>query len=95
MDTSFASEVSVSSLLFNFPVEAVQRARDHGEQRNGGRGGCRRELLWFRCIDHRILVQVKVEQAMRSWAGWVLNGCALKSLVELAPLARRAAVFFS
>lgn len=30
VDASFASEVSVSSKLFNFPVEAVQRGRDHG-----------------------------------------------------------------
>ena len=31
MDVSFAAQVSVASPLFNLPVEAVQRGRDHGE----------------------------------------------------------------
>lgn len=31
MDVSFAAQVSVSSPLFNFPVEVIQRGRDHGE----------------------------------------------------------------
>lgn len=46
VDTAFASEISASSLLFNLPVEAVQRARDHGKQErelgrlsDDGRGG--------------------------------------------------------
>lgn len=30
VDASFATEVSVSSLLFNLPVEVVNRGRDHG-----------------------------------------------------------------
>ncbi|CBN76582.1 peroxinectin precursor [Ectocarpus siliculosus] len=30
IDASFVAEVSVSSPLFNFPVEAIQRGRDHG-----------------------------------------------------------------
>lgn len=31
MDLSFAAQVSVSSPLFNLPVEVIQRGRDHGE----------------------------------------------------------------
>ena len=31
VDASFVAEVSASSPLFNFPVESVQRGRDHGE----------------------------------------------------------------
>ena len=32
MDVSFAPEVSASSPLFNLPVVAIQRGRDHGKQ---------------------------------------------------------------
>lgn len=39
VDTSFVAEVSSSSPLFNFPVETVQRGRDHGEHWRGGRRG--------------------------------------------------------
>ena len=40
VDVSFAAQVSVSSTLFNLPVEVIQRGRDHGEHYIGrGSGG--------------------------------------------------------
>lgn len=33
VDVSFMAEVSSSSPLFNLPVVAIQRGRDHGKQR--------------------------------------------------------------
>ena len=33
VDVSFMAEVSSSSLLFNLPVVAIQRGRDHGKYR--------------------------------------------------------------